>query len=148
MGWAKAISGVILLSSLTSVCSHYFLKYSSSHLNCTQTSENYTLNKDSIITLNKTTTGAKTITHLLHVCLCQTPVLGHALISTQTCHTPCFLSTGPLWPHWSIASAILHIMAHTFISITIIIEAQGLIYGLVFFPMHSLVHWPLLHQTV
>lgn len=97
-----------------------------------------------MITLTKSSTGANTITHLLHFSFShitsiygtQIPALGFALISAWTRHPPCFISIGPLGPCWSVAIAIPCTVAQTFISITINMEAQGLIYGLVCFPMH------------
>lgn len=141
---------MIPLCSLTSVYSTLFFKqFQLTSKLWPKVREPYTLSNSSIITLTKVPTGANTITHLLHVFPpkttfiygAQIPALAYALILAWTRRTPRFISLGPLGPYWSIAIAIPCTMRpDKFISITISMEAQRLIYGLVFLPVRSPAH--------
>lgn len=121
-GRAKAISGVIPLCSLTSVCFTLFLKlFGLTSKLWPKVREPYTLsNRSIIITLTKVTTEANKISHLLHVLplttyiyWTQIPVLGYILILARTSHAPCFISFGPPGPYWSIAIAIPRAIGQT-----------------------------------
>lgn len=69
MGQAKAISGVIPLCSLISVCFTLFFKqFQLTSKLWPKVREPYTPSNGSIIMLTKVTTGVNTIIHLLHVC--------------------------------------------------------------------------------
>lgn len=148
MGRAKAISGVIPLCSLTSVYFTLFFKqFQLTSKLWPKVREPYTLSNGSI-TLTKVTTGACTITHLLHVFPpnhlylrdTYTSAGLHIDLGMDTMHS---LFHFP-WTTWTLLvnsnCNSLHYGPDKFISITISMEAQRLIYGLVFLPVRSPAH--------